>query len=193
MYDRQIAITGCGRSGTLYITRVLRQLGLNIGHETARTNDPKPAGNVSWYLAPIVDPTKYFVIHQVRHPVRVIASLWTLGNPSWEYIYKHAPSISPDSPRLLQGMQYWVEWNKMAEAKASVRFRIEDLSMDLEKLCELLGLLPNYGALSKVPNDTNTRRHHAGYRKVTWLDLQAQDEALCTEIMQMAERYGYDY
>lgn len=84
---KKLLVTGCGRSGTLYITSCLQKLGLDVRHE-----EPVPPngvmgkdGMVSWFMTvddsnPALGPgRKYYefeyVLQLVRHPLKVIASV----------------------------------------------------------------------------------------------------------------------
>lgn len=75
-------VTGCGRSGTGYMAKVMSEIGYACGHERVFNIYERPPfaarelkGDASWLAAPFVqhlDGT--LVLHQVRHPVEVIRS-----------------------------------------------------------------------------------------------------------------------
>ena len=77
-------VAGAGRSGTLFISRVLTNLGVPCDHEKffQPTTRAWPAdfegGEASWHVVPFLDqrPRDVVVIHQVRHPVDVVGSLY---------------------------------------------------------------------------------------------------------------------
>jgi hypothetical protein len=80
-----IVVTGCGRSGTLYIASVFRALAIPTSHEQIfvpdRREPPRDMRGFqaasSWLAAPFVGalPEPGLVLHQLRDPRDVIASL----------------------------------------------------------------------------------------------------------------------
>jgi hypothetical protein len=156
----KVLITGCGRSGTKYITFALQRLGLDVRHERMGRD-----GIASWYMA--VDashspfgPTRRgtdfrHVFHQVRHPLAVIASAVTLKEESWRFVCEHAP-IEIDEPPTLRAAKYWYYWNLEAERIAHWRYRVEDPGA-LQALCEWLGLDFRREAVEHVSTAVNTR------------------------------------
>lgn len=188
----RVVITGCARSGTKYMSRVLKRHGLDVEHERVGSD-----GTVDWKWAPLVDPAGVMVLHQVRHPLKVIASCRTLIRSSWEYISRHiAVSVPPKGVQitpdvlLLRCMNYWAQWNSKVERKALFRFRVEDLEYDLEAICSYFGCDPDPRVLEFVPKDLNTRRWK--FKPVTWDDLSRISVEDTRAIRGMAKRYGYE-
>lgn len=77
-------VTGCARSGTLFMAEALRGLGRRCGHEVLFTPDTTTApdfgdaeGDVSWLAAPFLGqlPAGSVVLHQVRDPLATIRSI----------------------------------------------------------------------------------------------------------------------
>ncbi len=79
-------VTGCGRSGTMYLSSVLNATGVPCGHEVAFTvfgpKDVAPKQNeASWYAVPFLarlSPTVK-IVHLVRNPIDVVASFHRIG------------------------------------------------------------------------------------------------------------------
>ncbi len=80
----RFVVTGCARSGTLFIAEALNGLGHPCGHEILFNPDTKAVpdfgsadGDVSWLAAPFVGdlPADTVVLHQVRDPLATIRSL----------------------------------------------------------------------------------------------------------------------
>jgi len=188
-----ILVTGCIRSGTAYTTAVLRNLGLDVMHEGSGKD-----GSVSAFLAkpdvelppwhgPAIDHYD-LVLHQVRHPVAVVASMRPSSGHFWAFVKRHASVRS--ASLLRRSMEYWLVWNRVAEARAQMTYRIEDAPWD--DICRLIGVEYNRDAVDRVATDTNSRQGHPYYRALTWEDLDVRDPALCLQIRQLARRYGYD-
>jgi hypothetical protein len=196
--DRLLLITGCGRSGTTYISHLLTLCGLDIGHEIMG-ND----GVASWYMAintkyaPHGEGAKKYkfkhVFHQVRHPLDVISSFYTNFVPEvtiWKFLYKNVSSIKRSEPHLVKCAKYWYYWNLAAEKKAEWRYRIEDIDTALEQMCNILGIPYNPDVLNQVPKDTN--KWHQYSEKITWSDLKNTLKPKdYKNIRDLALKYGY--
>jgi hypothetical protein len=159
---KHVLVTGCGRSGTKYISFVLRRLGLDVGHERMG-ND----GIASWCMAVNAEsvawgvPASHYrfehVLHQVRHPLEAIASIATFKEPSWRFIYAHTP-IAANEPLLLRSAKYWYHWNLEAEKIAQWRYAVEQFPERFDEFCERLQVAPRREALERVNRDVNTRK-----------------------------------
>jgi len=123
-------ITGCQRSGTMTMGSIL-----GIAHEVNFTPlttwqdinklDYIPPES-SWLAQPFAEILKEKevpIIHLIRHPINVIASL--LGIRFWEgadhepyreFIIKHLPGIKTFlNHSMAASMFYWIYWNKPLE------------------------------------------------------------------------------
>ena len=219
MERKRLLITGCGRSGTLYATKLWQSIGLDIRHER-----PVPPNGVmgadgvaSWFMAAddpkppsgpsSLDYTFDVIIHQVRHPLNVISSMaqfiFQHGRRAPGYIERHVPDtkLSPDEKNhfdfkqqlILKASRYWYHWNLMAEEKAGKIVRIEDLNEELPNLCDLVGIPYQPGVLSEIPKDINALRYHISDEpwRVTWVEIKRLDPEIYHRIKQLAAAYGY--
>lgn len=222
---RLLLVTGCGRSGTRYASFVLRRLGLDVRHERLGAD-----GIASWTMAVDAARTPWgpgsrglsfdVVLHQVRHPLGVIASAATLDARSWTFIAEHT-GCRPSDPPLVRAARYWCAWNEHAERRAALTYRVEALADAFEDVCGLLGVRPDRRALERVPRDVNTRRYRRAFHLVeeacerlrldepgwlrralarpadpaapglTWEQLEAASPAWAREVRERACRYGY--
>jgi hypothetical protein len=192
---RKLLITGCARSGTAYITKFLKINNLNVKHEI----DGK-YGIVSWlmaadsYKAPFGPGANNFlfehIFHQVRHPLKTIASASNEPSNSWRYIKKYIPQINKTDPKIVKAAKYWYYWNLLAEIKAEWTYRIEDIENQVDEMSLRLNVPLDSSLLEKIPKNANTRNYKDAY---TWSDLKkAIDEELFYNIIEMATRYGYE-
>lgn len=211
-------VTGCGRSGTLYATEVWRKIGLDIRHER-----PVPPNGVmgedgiaSWYMAvddpyPPYGPGGYqysfdYIIHQVRHPLKVIASvaqfILRVDANSRQYIERNCAETRltdkqmqlGDGERLvLQSALYWYYWNQLAESKADITLQVEKLTSNLPRLCQEIGVEYRSDDLDKIPNTVNERQNYIRETPwvLSWEDIKQLDEKLYVNIFEQAKRYGY--
>ncbi len=143
------------RSGTMYIRAVLERVGISSGHETVfmssgRVNKPPDwlTVEVSGFagLHPFTNDGP--VLHQLRHPLKAISSLATLG-----LIRTHDP---------VKVAEWYVAMVGNNEAAADFTYRVEDMDVPLlRKICELIGHDVDdetlESALAHVPRDTNTK------------------------------------
>lgn len=206
MLDRKLLVVGCGHSGTMYMAHLLQKIGLDIPHERPVGRD----GIVRWSYTHLYKdelqnpvfrgeehnedfllPDDVMVMHLVRHPLKVIASVTQLTDGIWEFVgaraKHHGVSWNPlDNPHPLRGMRLWLLWNLFAEELADFRYRVEELPEIFPELLEKLGL-PSM-SMPDIPKDTNTHNPTLSY---SWDDLNDADGILCYQIMRMAERYGY--
>jgi len=164
-----LVITGCGRSGTKFISAHL-----DLGHEKLGRN-----GVSAWQATVDLNPiytlkSDDFILHQVRHPIPTISSCHAfVMEESWNLIEDNIPSVKKSDSLLLKCMKYWYYWNLMAEKRALATYRVEDIQ-------------------SKQSKKTNTRKNWTRYRKVSWADLQAEDPELTRKIKLLATNYGYE-
>jgi len=197
--SRLLLITGCARSGTMYTARFLQANGLHVEHEL-----DAPDGTVSWIMA-VDSPSKHWpcpwgpgpsgfrykhIFHQVRDPLKSIASLSHEPKKAWDYICAYAPEIKMDDPPLVRAAKCWYYWNLKAEKKAQWTYKVEEMPQVVDKMARKLGVRLNPALLNSVPKDTNSRQYHT---TCTWEDLrQILEPALYHKILKLAKHYGYD-
>ena len=172
-----IGIVACARSATMYITYLLRAMDYSVGHEQWG-----PDGSVGYHLV-AVRPDNCF--HQVRHPLKQIASMWS--HRSWGF----ADQVV-DLPDLeLYGcMQYWLMWNELCEEFCVWRYQIEQLPTVWDEFLERIG--HDSCEMPDVPTTTNTQNKYGNLKKVTWADLFIKDDKLAQKIVDKAVEYGYE-
>ncbi len=219
----RLLITGCGRSGTKYIARVLAGLGLDVRHE-----DLGADGAASWCMVPEAADAPWgvgrlgcrfgTVLHQVRHPLRVIPSLTTFTAPSWAFVERHVDCPAADPP-LLRAAKYWSAWNAAAERMAEWTYRVEHLPAAYDEFCRRVGVGADRRPLDRTSTRVNTRRRGRLLRRVfdklgyvphskrldflhtdsvayvdrpfTWAELERHAPGWSGTIRDQARRYGY--
>ncbi len=194
-HTKFLLITGCGRSGTGYITALMNMCGIQIGHERWGVH-----GSCSWPMA--VDdpyspwgPSAYdihfeHVFHQVRNPLRQITSYYSVApKRSWDYIRQHVPEINDDDSHVVKCAKYWYYWNLLADQKAEYTYRVEDIERAFSHMSILLGFELDKTAIEKISKKTHTRPH---YREFSWSDLENELPGdLLRSIRDLAKSYGY--
>jgi hypothetical protein len=219
MNERKIRIIGCARSGTLYTTKLLQAIGLQVGHEytekdgtvsafalgeppypvfdNTNKEDPKPEGRCAHVGEDITKIDWYVTLHQVRNPLKCIASNTIVLVPK---MYEYINRICPEFPlkkgnKLLRCMLYWYHWNLACEKEAEYTYQIEQIEEKWPIISEKLGI--GFAAMPKsIPTTTNR-----GLRNRPWVDkefdinsvqvLHDVDPFLTAEIISLSEKYGY--
>ena len=88
--------------------------------------------------------------------------------------------------------RYWLNWNAMIEAVADQRIRVEDGEKEIRAVCVRYGLgRPQECRASVSAASVKKASHGGGQDRVTWGELQSNDQPLEGEVWRMAERYGY--
>ena len=223
--SHRVLITGCGRSGTKYIAGVLQGLGLDVPHE-----DLGADGAAVWTM--VVDSVTApsgvgrrglrfgTIIHQVRHPLRVIPSVTTFKRRSWAFIEQHIDCPASDPP-LIRAAKYWALWNERAERLAEWTYRVEQLPAVFDEFCRRVGVPADPSVLDRVSTKVNSRRgmllrqvqrlfdkyelalptrvlhvlynERASYVRMpfTWGELETHAPEWSERIKAQARRYGY--
>jgi hypothetical protein len=204
-------ITGCPRSGTRYLARVLTALGYDCDHEacfnpwqvvlSADRPETRIWGDSSWMAVPFLEelPAETDVIHIVREPVRTMNSMLGTGQIDWGNDYRDflAAHVWGDGlywPRDVRqaAQEVWFRWNEWIENSRRVRLRIQ-VERARESLEDLVDVLEPGRKLSpsdlirvnEIPTDENARP------SLTPATLSSAD--LIPRCRELASGYGYSY
>lgn len=189
-----LIITGCGRSGTGYIARLLRGCGYDVRHEAMGRD-----GGVGWFYAGNAAWTGYgerpprwqypdrTVLHQVRHPLHTIAATLWMHTPQYEYINRQLGGVLPPRrPIVRLAMSFWLHWNRLAASASSWTYRVEALPDGAWDELMDRARLPHH-RLPEAPRDI----HHREHSHVTWPELRELDPILTDAIRGQAAAWGY--
>lgn len=182
-------ITGSGRSGSAYITQVLKKCGLDVGHHKMG-RDGIVCGfycfEAKRYPTKLPAPRPKFdvILHQVREPLASIASIQT--GRSWKWTSQFLP-IPKNAPVLTRACYNWLVFNEEAERQALWTYRIEALKENWAELQRVLKFNTPYSKVANISKKTNARKHS----KVTWADVREWAPFIYCDIREAAERYGY--
>lgn len=209
-------VTGCARSGTSYIAKAIMASGVCCSHERTfgkRTvwnglpkihkDDLNTWGDSSWWTAAFVQdlPKGVAVLHQVRNPVKVIRSFWTLSLSSFKkFIKQNTPAkvFEEREDDLLFYMKHWITWNELIERRKTdipsgvyLRYRIEDLRFPAKTalmVAEAAGIDPGlfFDTIHGLKTDIN---HRKARKQLTWWDIP--ESPWKERLRSLAARYGY--
>jgi hypothetical protein len=200
----------------MWLTRMLRQMGLKIGHEKVYED-----GTVSWYFCTDSrwypshpwDPsgekvhvgerrTDFLfdrVVHVVRHPLPCIASIMThMQALDFEFLEDNDIIPVVDRPKLLRAMYMWLNVNKEIEnlTNGATPHQVEPLFRRLRHswhpFAEDCGCISSE-LVDRLPVVKPANRG-TGYREprpLSWTDLREVDPTTTDVIRNMAHRYGY--
>ena len=187
-----ILITGCPRSGTGYASRIFQAQGLDIGHEHLGTD-----GVSSWLFA--VTDHRYpwhkrgelrqnynfqVILHQVRDPLKVLASMAVLRRPDWTFIRRHL-ELPPGS--LQRRIAFYLGWTELCDRQAHYRYRLEDIETEWPRLHQLCGGSPHWTGRAETTSKTYNRRRH---QDLAWSQILALPGG--TAVAARARTYGYE-
>lgn len=230
MVDLKVIVTGTGRCGTLFAAKMLTEMGWPCGHEAifgpdgiekarrvlkgleepenspiSKAGDTLPEGedilgDSSYMAAPFLKEFDSTVVHLVRSPAKVVASLiggvfrnFSNSEPTdfddapdhiryERFIYDHLPELGSDMPQLDRGCLFYLRWNEMIESsgRVDIRHRIEDPP-------ERLGRL--FGPTEDCYSDRLCNSFAESSRM--WRLSEVQNPVIRREIKDMSRRYGY--
>lgn len=183
-----LLITGSPRSGTRYVSSLLRQSGIRAFHERVGSD-----GSVSSLFA--VDDFWYpgnknpmrrssfdwtHVFHQVRHPLDTIASLAAMERPEfWHWTQVHTGLGYEEDDAVVHAAKFWVKWNELAE-KLNPEWTYQIESDFWDEMCDRIGI-----GRCEIPEVAENGASRHG--KISWDDLGSARGSV--EVL--AERYGY--
>lgn len=231
MVDLKVVVTGTGRCGTVFMANVLTSIGWPCGHEAifgpdgievAReiiqgdrphenseisrngeilSEEMSLVGDSSYMAAPFLREIDSVVIHLVRNPIPVVASLigglfrnFQSTEPTdfedmpdhikyESFIYKHTPELRREMPQLDRACLFYLRWNEMIErsGKVDIRHRVEDPIQRVLKLFAHEGECYSHTACNSFAESS---------RK--WSTAQVEDREIRSGIRDIMKRYGYE-
>ena len=210
---KKVLVVGCPRSGTTYMSAILRECGLKVSHERLGRD-----GTSSWWFAPTrsvippgyhpfdgnssrggshpdkIGPEVYdfgVVIHLVRHPLNACAGIRAhVTGQAWRYIEAHV-GVGLDVPDPLRSVLFWTRWNRLiVEHAPGAVVRLEHLAEDWPKVAELLSLPPEPPANVVAKNVARPKMKRSNREPFTWDEIQ--DQEAVEEAKELARSYGYD-
>lgn len=186
---RRSLFIGTPRSGTLYIARIMKACCIDIAHEQTGLD------GVSAYQYAVCDdhPTCFdgpprtmnsrfdVIFHQIRHPLKTIASMLTLKDKSFDFMAKHVPRRH--SNMVVQCAAWYLAWNAICAAQADFTYCVEDVPAVWDTICHHIGVV--VPMMPNVATDTHSRPHDS----ITLDDIR--NPTIRDDLRQFMIRRGY--
>lgn len=204
--SRPFLATGCGRSGTTWISHLLTRLGIPTWHE--RQFDPYHSGplvvpEASWLAIPYIDTLHRDtpVLRMIRNPYDVISSVMQLdfqvgrvGNDHDAFLIKHGPSfITEPDDKLTRAIRWVTTWDyPLDDIDHHVIKTDVDTSVELvDAIVYVTGDDVRFDdvqwAMNRVGTKVNTKRRT--HPVISHRDIDAHPEGW--RVRRRAERFGY--
>jgi len=216
----RLLITGCGRSGTHSIARMLGRAGLRIGHEFF---GDASEGHVSWFSTGLMRSVAFHsrtrchcaILKTHRAPLHAIDSIVQgfngLGSCSSDLLVEHdsaswrfaaqyvtlppvtEPSCGMSRPKRLQlALHYWVKWNILADSVATDAIDVESATAEslISARDRRCGLQQPGRQPSALISLPNLLSEAASAR-VDWGELHSIDPEMACAAQELAKQYGY--
>lgn len=230
MINLKYIVTGTGRCGTLFMANLLTSMGFPCSHEAIFTTrglefaenalrggekiisskiskgdnlsdfEIEIVAESSYMAAPFLAHTKAEIIHVVRNPINVIASLIGDGFRTFretepqhfddipshfeyeQFIYDNIPELSEEMSQIERACVFYIRWNQMIENSGKVKIfhRIED---SVDKLKQAF----NYEGDTYQNTKCNSLRELS--RKWTLQEIGRQD--IKRQLIDMMKKYNY--
>lgn len=207
-----LLITGNGRSGTQWFSRVLAKVGVDCPHEHCGTH-----GTVSWYFFTDSDWHPYnksygrdrivhtgerrsdfeflHTVHLTRDPLKTIGSLCSVMSlTNHKYVSENSNGVYPEEIYLLRRpllramhMAYtvWTAVDRIAER----RVKIENVGSEWPALMKMVGMDPEIPMPVLAPMHKSSGIYKAFV--ITYADMEHHDALLTHKIAKLAARFGY--
>lgn len=212
VHRRLLCVTGSGRSGTQYIHRCLRKIGLRLPLQHERMGAD---GIVSWYFGgpgpyPPVEAARNpgwptfarseqrqdfafdHLWHQIRHPLKVIPSMAKIHPPSvFEYASRTFDEDLVSGSKLRRCARLWLLWNTqlLTDDAVTYRYRIEEIDREWPILMAKLG------RNDPLPPVTKTANRSHGFRRaerLVWEELMDVEPLVAAHVRMLTTALGYD-
>jgi hypothetical protein len=214
---KKILIASTARSGTGFISALLKNCGLNVGHEQwagisecirkpyGVWNLPPNDGESSWLMVPLLhmhphllhNRDRVVLLHQVRDPFVTLRSWMRLGKLRQyhmydQWVYDRNP-IRPGN-HASQLVRHWMQWHEMIEDLGpDLTYRVEDMDERLLERILQLAEVPRSrvsgGAVDLAIHETSKKTNSRGQA-----DFHAEDvnPELWDAFVLTAMSYGYE-
>lgn len=186
----RILIAAYPCSGTKFMAELLKTYGISARHEKSNEDVTVSWRHVGEPDKPGISKMEFEkVLHQVRHPLKVLASAPFIGDARSEQIFRY--NCAGLGKRDLEFyMRTYVRWDELSRGWNPVlRYQLEQLKLVWPEICMHVGLPVD----TEYVDDGVTRNSHNRSNVVlTWEDLDAVSPEVSEQIFNLAKDYGYE-
>jgi hypothetical protein len=181
-----ILVAAHPRSGTQFMTQVLRQIGLKVGHERLEAD-----GAVSWFHL-VLGGSFPHVFHQVRNPLDCISSSLDLSDDFFDFMAKFIFVPERETvPKFVRCAYSWMGWNNLISLQSEWCFQVESVHKTYPELILRLKRCLRPGGNRLFSSPVDLVRESKRRPTITWEDLDREGIALRTA--SEANKYGYSF
>lgn len=201
----RFVVTGCGRSGTQYVSHLLTAAGLDCGHESVFNAWPAMGLQPDWRQTTLDGDSSYIaapfaaelaaelaVVHLIRPPLDHIRSVVGIQwlhhhrNP-WVQFLNHHCGLLRYPPGPVRAAWYWLEWNRLVEPYAGSTWRLHEIGADdVQQLATVVSTDLDEERLDAALEGTSRSLNHRNRDESIVLDDLGP---LRGRVIEQAERY----
>jgi hypothetical protein len=198
--EPRFVIVGTGRSGTRYISRLLRAVGIKCGHENWWSLKEEPTtrlhGDASWVATFRLTEYSGQIFHQIRDPLLVVNSLVRGRDELAPGSITHALRsqwVEITGDRVRDALEIVSTWVSEAERVAHWSWRLEDV--DAKLLVEISNRVGKPVRLERAERaidtvSTSTNLHtQPDAPAIQWDDIPESEHK--ARVLEIARRYNY--
>ncbi len=190
----KVAFLGTPRSGTRYMSNLMQECGLNVGHESMGANGTS-CGFYVWAdkaerlpCPQDMKPVRFdLTFHLCRHPLKSLRTMpRVLMSGEFESWFRDMGfwAMSSWDPRTAS-LIYWVETRRRLVNAEYPIVRVENIAEHWAMLRDAIPGLPG------SPPDVDRNEMQRRSSLLTWSDLEILDADLAQQAQQLAEEMGY--
>lgn len=202
----RFVVTGCGRSGTKYVSHLLTAAGLDCGHEDVFNAWPggRPPsgwrqtdldGDSSYIAAPWTPDLRHelTVVHLVRAPLDHIRSVVGCshvanGDAPWVRFIDSQIQLLRHHRGPVRAAAYWLRWNRLVDGNSHLFWRLHEIDeAHVKELADRIGASLDPERITEAVERTSKRLNHRRRDESVTLDDLGP---LRDQVVEQAERYG---
>lgn len=182
-------IGSTGHSGTRYTWKVLHRLGVDAGHEDfyslPRRESRELLIECSWLSYFHLHEIKGLMIHQVRHPLKVLTSFIYDKSFNQEAFDLRMSIIDRTGDSMTDYCQMIYIMNEAFEKKSDFTYQVE--SIDINRILEWADVVKTQSEINRVMVLRKTVNSHTNHECLTW--DQIPDSKWKEKIFDQSQRY----
>jgi len=177
-------------SGTKFMAELLKTYGISAMHEKSNEEVTVSWRHVGEPDKPGISKMEFDnVLHQVRHPLKALASLGFGIDDRSVQLFKHNCS-GLGEPGLEFYMRVYLRWDELIrELNPVLRYQLERVEYVWPEICKYVGLPVDTIYVDRgVPRNS----HNSSNLILIWEDLEEVSPQMSEQLFGLARKYGYE-